>query len=297
MVRRSRYLILNRQLASISLSLLMVASSLTCSGAFLTPTISTTVHNSISTSRRSPLVVSTGTTTLLFNVPPPAEGTAEYKEYASKQSPPASFFELQQDSIKATRVAMKDGHKLLEIEFPPLPQSVLEMDDVSAYDVAEANLNLALEFAKGLLAGRQEGVQSIAIVFPDQAETDFAIEKAGSSTPFPGISIQSLLASDDDRIFKPEQVLLNLFGKRSGEVQSLPNVDVVICLTFSAQELPDIEELHQLDSNKTIVFYNLKLDVLRGDLGAPAFPGKGTCRVRPQTLLTSVFYLHQLRSL
>lgn len=30
----------------------------------------------------------------------------------------------------------------------------------------------------------------------------------------------------------------------------------------------------ELDPGKTIVFYNLKLDVLRGDLGAPAFPPK-----------------------
>jgi len=54
----------------------------------------------------------------------------------------------------------------------------------------------------------------------------------------------------------------------------MEDVDMYICLTASAQELPDIEELHQLDPEKTVVFYNLKLDVLRGDLGAPAFPGK-----------------------
>lgn len=45
-----------------------------------------------------------------------------------------------------------------------------------------------------------------------------------------------------------------------------------ICLVASAQELPDIEELHELEPDKVIVFFNLKLDVLRGDLGAPAFP-------------------------
>ncbi len=29
-------------------------------------------------------------------------------------------------------------------QFPPLPAAVLEMDDVSAYEVAEANFKLAL---------------------------------------------------------------------------------------------------------------------------------------------------------
>lgn len=47
-----------------------------------------------------------------------------------------------------------------------------------------------------------------------------------------------------------------------------------VCLVASAQELPDIEELSKLDPGKPIVLYNLKLDILRGDLGAPAFPPK-----------------------
>jgi hypothetical protein len=213
----------------------------------------------------------------LFNVPPPSEtDIGEFQKFASKQSPPASFFELQQDCIRSARLARRDGHKLIEIEFPPLPANVLEMDDVSAYDVAEANLNLALDFAKGMLVAEQDSLDKIAILVPDDAEADFAIGKAGSANPLPGVQISSLRRSDpnDDRIFKPEQLLLNLFGTKTGEIQPLPDVDMYICLVASAQELPDIEELHLSDPDKTIVFYNLKLDVLRGDLGNPAFPGK-----------------------
>lgn len=60
-----------------------------------------------------------------------------------------------------------------------------------------------------------------------------------------------------------------------------------IIVVASAQELPDVEELYEQikkderDESTTgqqqqpvIVFYNLKLDILRGDLGAPAFPSK-----------------------
>jgi hypothetical protein len=70
---------------------------------------------------------------------------------------------------------------------------------------------------------------------------------------------------------------LNLFGGGSnGQVKSLPGTDLYLILVASAQELPDIEELHELvkDDGVPIVFYNLKLDILRGDLGAPAFPPK-----------------------
>ena len=80
---------------------------------------------------------------------------------------------------------------------------------------------------------------------------------------------------NDDRMIKPEQLLLGLFGGRSGGVvKPVERADVYICLTFSAQELPDLEELHSLEPDKTIICFNLKLDLLRGDLGAPAFPGK-----------------------
>jgi Domain of unknown function (DUF1995) len=183
------------------------------------------------------------------------------------------------------------------------------MDDVSAYDVSEANLKLALDLARGLLVSSSSSSSSedgeatsaesgnaaaaavrplkkIAILFPDEPEMEFGIEKAGgTATPYPGIAIGSLRTVDpnDQRLFKPENFILNLFGNaNSGQVQAIPNVDLYIILTASAQELPDVEELYMQtlagdDDDKkaaTIVLFNLKLDVLRGDLGAPAFPGK-----------------------
>jgi hypothetical protein len=168
---------------------------------------------------------------------------------------------------------MKDGHQLLEVEFPPLPANVLEMDDVSAYDVANANLELAIDFSKNLaIDGRK-----VAILFPDEAELEIAVERLGTCSPYPNILVSSLRKSKegDDRLFKPEQVLLSLFGNgSSGSVDKIEGVNVYVCLVASAQELPDIEELHALDPDATIIFYNLKLDILRGDLGAPAFPSK-----------------------
>eukprot|EP00542_Grammatophora_oceanica_P017549 CAMPEP_0194032736 /NCGR_PEP_ID=MMETSP0009_2-20130614/5613_1 /TAXON_ID=210454 /ORGANISM="Grammatophora oceanica, Strain CCMP 410" /LENGTH=349 /DNA_ID=CAMNT_0038673263 /DNA_START=120 /DNA_END=1170 /DNA_ORIENTATION=+ len=212
--------------------------------------------------------------TKLFNVPPPSLDDKEaVKTYADKEKPPQSFYELQINCARATKLAMSDGHKLLEVEFPPLPANVLELDDVSAYDVALANLKLAIDFAKNFAPEKQ-----VAIMFPDESEANIAMENLGlDDRPAPGVQISSLRKSDpgDDRLFKPEQVLLNLFGTGSGGVvKPMEDVDMYVCLVASAQELPDIEELSQLEPDKTIVFYNLKLDVLRGDLGAPAFPPK-----------------------
>jgi len=47
-----------------------------------------------------------------------------------------------------------------------------------------------------------------------------------------------------------------------------------IIIVASAQELPDVEELSNLAPDAVICMYNMKLDVLKGDLGAPAFPSK-----------------------
>lgn len=79
-------------------------------------------------------------------------------------------------------------------------------------------------------------------------------------------------------------------GGNAGDVKPLPDVGMYIIVVASAQELPDIEELHNQVGDVPIVMYNLKLDVLRGDLGAPAFPPKAfqdrfLSRVKP------VYYL------
>lgn len=170
-------------------------------------------------------------------------------------------------------MAIADGYKLLEVEFPPLPANILEMDDVSAYDVSLANAKLAINFAKFF---SQDG-KKVAILLPDEAELNIALEAlGGDNKPHPGVLISALRRSEDgdDRVFKPEQVFLNLFGSKAGAVKVVEGVDMYVIIGVSAQELPDVEELHELEKDKPIVFYNLKLETLRGDLGAPAFPGQ-----------------------
>lgn len=181
-------------------------------------------------------------------------------------------------------MAMKDGHTLLEVEFPPLPASVLEMDDVSAYDVARANVNLALDFAKSFAS--TGGKNQVAIMLPDESELNIMLEDLEvGEKPYPGVQITSIRRGEkgDDRMFKPENLLIGLMGRGSGgTVKPIENTNMYIIIVASAQELPDVEELYEQikdekddDGNApVIVFYNLKLDILRGDLGAPAFPGK-----------------------
>lgn len=163
------------------------------------------------------------------------------------------------------------------------------MDDVSAYDVAKANVNLALDFARSFVSTDEiEG--DVAVMLPDESECNIMLEDLKlDSTPYPGVRLTSLRRGEegDNRIFKPENLLIGLMGRGSGgTVKPIDGVGMYIIVVASAQELPDVEELYEqlktpeeeeeegTKKEPVIVFYNLKLDVLRGDLGAPAFPGK-----------------------
>jgi len=157
------------------------------------------------------------------------------------------------------------------------------MDDVSAYDVADANFKLALEFAKSFAVKKTDDAttelpQNVAILFPDESEMNIILDRTRmTKDPYPGVTVSSLRISDprDTRFFKPEQTFMSLFGGKSGGIiKPIEGVDMYLIIIASAQELPDVEELAELDPNAIICLYNLKLDVLRGDLGAPAFPPK-----------------------
>lgn len=241
--------------------------------------------------------------TKLFNIPPlPTDGdSVDIKDASDREGPPQSFFQLQINCARAAELAIRDGHRLLEVEFPPLPAQMLEMDDVSAYNVAEANLNLAVDFAKSFAAKppQEDDVEfkmprNVAILFPDEAEANIIVEKSGGNfNPSRGVTISSLRPGDpnDKRLFKPEQTFLSLFTKGSGGlVKPIDGMDMYIIVVASAQELPDVEELHLLAPDAVIVFYNLKLDVLRGDIGAPAFPSKDF-QDRFLSLVKPVYYL------
>lgn len=165
-----------------------------------------------------------------------------------------------------------------------MPAQVLEMDDVSAYDVAKANVNLALDFARSLVSTKEiDG--DVAVMLPDESECNIMLEDLKlEEKPYPGVILTSLRKGEegDTRMFKPENLFIGLMGRGSGgTVKPIEGVGMYVIVVASAQELPDVEELYEqiktpADGGKepVIVFYNLKLDVLRGDLGAPAFPGK-----------------------
>lgn len=183
---------------------------------------------------------------------------------------PSTFEQCIRQAQAATAQAFADGFNLVEVEFPPLQADFLEDSGSSAYDVSGANVRLAARFAQSFAAEGKE----VAVLLPDEPEVERAVEDEGGANISPGVTLRSLRESGTRVAESLDSLLLSFVGRGGGFVKPLEGVDMYVAIVFSCQELPDLQELHTADPDAKIVFFNLRLDTLRGDLGLPAFPPK-----------------------
>lgn len=201
--------------------------------------------------------------------------------------PPDSFLTLLEQAAASADLAIADGNKLLEVEFPPVPVSKLDDSSLSAYDILSANLNFVIEFVKRLKPDPSKGPRKVALTLPDSAERQRAAKYFGDDEPWTGTRLWSLNGGDEKaEEFSPMALFGSLFKQGSGKVVAAEWADMYVIVGASCQELPAIQRLSELAPNAPIVCFNLKLDTLRGDLGLPAFPPKAVhheflCKVKP----------------
>lgn len=185
-------------------------------------------------------------------------------------APAKTFLECTRQAIAATRRALNDGNKLLEVEFPPLPLDYLEDSSSSARAIADANTRWAIEFAQGLA-----DLGKIAIIYPDKAELNDAVMYAnlpGGVNPFPNVTLATIRTDSIDNAQTLDQIFSSIFGATiGGTVDGVPNAALYVALISSTQELPDLQKLHKLNPNIPIVFFNLKLDFLVSKIWIRAF--------------------------
>lgn len=177
--------------------------------------------------------------------------------------PPSTFYQAIAQAQAATAEAFSYGYRLVEVEFPPLPTSQLESSYVGSDEVADANLALAIDFARGFAArGRR-----VVIAFPDRVEKERAVGMNNDmEEPIPGVRFGCIRDSSLSTVIE------RIWTKPKIERAVRDDDDMYIVLGASAQELPDVEDLAYAAGDRPLVFFNLKLDTSRGDLGLPAFP-------------------------
>merc|ERR1719329_1128327 len=182
-------------------------------------------------------------------------------ENPDKSPPPRSFQMCVEQAYLSAKAAIDEGYKLLEVEFPPLPQSAIDNGAIGAYTILDANIQHARGFAKFF-----EG-KNVAIVFSDAEERNMFVddETYGMLTPRrPGSVRYSALGGGwKGSWFSQIKV---------ADVQD--DDDMFIIIGASAQELPDVKALCERAGDRPVVLFNMKLQILRGDLGLPFFPGK-----------------------
>jgi hypothetical protein len=155
--------------------------------------------------------------------------------------PPPSFLALIDQAVGATKAAMADGARLMEIEFPPVPLSQLDDSALSAYDLLSSNLQLSLEFSKKMARALNAGPeQAVAITLPDAAERVRAAEYLGDSEPAPGVKLWAL--SGGDAAPSPFGFLTSLMKSSDAAVAAAPWASAYVILGVSCAELPTIRE-------------------------------------------------------
>ena len=147
--------------------------------------------------------------------------------------PPKTFLDCVKQAAAATKAALKDGNKLIEVEFPPLPLEVLEDSSSSARDIAEANTLWATEFAKSLI-----NLGQVSIVYPDQPELDDAVKYVGTDDLGPNVTLATIRTDSIKNAMSLDQIFTSIFGATvAGTVAGVPNTALYIILVSSTQEV------------------------------------------------------------
>ncbi|KAK9844343.1 hypothetical protein WJX74_001039 [Apatococcus lobatus] len=224
----------------------------------------------------------------------PSKATAE-------QAFPRSYPEAIRQAQQAVQSALRDGAKLLEVEFPPASLEAVSGDAEGANE-----MSYSMGFLRQFCRIFQDQAGSTRIFFPDDKELQLA--RQGSSRQHAGSE------DDDGPVFGSTKFQLDFltrpsilgdigldFGKVKFPERVKPTDELFICAYphFNVQEFLEIQELHRTvasQQGQPIIVFNGELDRMRGGYYPALFYPKVAQASREfLPLFERAFYIHNFK--
>lgn len=116
---------------------------------------------------------------------------------------------VMQQAYNAAAAAIKDGYKLVEVEFPPLSAEEMSNQASSANAIGAANTELAIDLAEYFV---REG-KNVAIMVPDYEELENIEDGLGTLTPAENVTIRSVRLRASESAENMADLILGIFSR------------------------------------------------------------------------------------
>ncbi|KAG9452883.1 hypothetical protein H6P81_005787 [Aristolochia fimbriata] len=223
-----------------------------------------------------------------FNFFPRAASGGDSATVGVDATLPGDYFELLQQAKEATQLALKDGKKLMEIEFPTAGLESVPGDGEGGIEMTES-MQLIREFCDCFVA--PEKAARTRIFFPEANEVEFARNSA-----FSGASLKL------DYLTKPS--LFEDFGfvekvKMADRVKPDDEMFLVAYPYFNVNEMLVVEELYKeavVGTDRKLIIFNGELDRIRSGYYPPFFYPKLAALTKTfLPKLETVYYIHNFK--
>eukprot|EP00747_Dinoflagellata_sp_TGD_P211177 gnl/TRDRNA2_/TRDRNA2_84378_c0_seq1.p1 gnl/TRDRNA2_/TRDRNA2_84378_c0~~gnl/TRDRNA2_/TRDRNA2_84378_c0_seq1.p1 ORF type:complete len:447 (-),score=85.41 gnl/TRDRNA2_/TRDRNA2_84378_c0_seq1:167-1507(-) len=200
-----------------------------------------------------------------------------------------SYQTIVDDAGQSIVDGLNDGLKLMEVEFPAVPG-----EDATYKASSDVFIDNNIQFAVSCGAKIYKGTgKTVQVLLPDGPEFRRAQKEFKQTLELTDGVTLGQLDDPNDYTETLTNTLGNLFRKGGeeddGEVTY--NADVYITINLSTRDLPRVEAfVNEQAKGAAVIFFNDELDTLRGDLGAPFFPGRDM-HFRFLSKIKTVYYI------
>lgn len=212
------------------------------------------------------------------------------------QTFPSDYSTALRQAQTATLSALKDGHKLIEVEFP-----ASSLEGVSGDGEGQNEMTYSMGYLRQFCRSFQQDAATTRIFFPDKKEMVFA--KSGKSTVVDEGSVFDVTKFQLDYLTTPSALLdIGIDWPKVDIKTRTKETDQLYIIAyphFNVQEMIQVNELHQKvakDAKSPIIVFNGELDRIRsGYYPSLLYPRLGKLAKNFLPQFESAYYIHNFK--